>query len=287
MRFPTGVFQLDSDLYGGIPAGLVELVGEDGSGKTSLAVSLIKEARIRNLHCAYLSMQGSPDTSYFETAGRTDVVSVVPKTGEGAFEAAMVCLRRGVKVVVIDSIANVRPHCEERLPLGDREPLAYRMIYHGLWRIREEALRLDATVVLLNEVRADMHRRGRTKSAYDRVLTDLADLRVTLQRDKFHAEYGEVAWIRIRMLITQSALSPTGRVSFAHLFGKRGVDRNYELLKGLIASGLAWQRGAYFEVVGDTIGPGYARAAEMVGDRYSRYLEVLRARGQDRSERTR
>ena len=56
MRFLTGMPLLDEALGGGVPVGLSEIFGEDGSGKTCLALSVLREAAINNKIVGFINV---------------------------------------------------------------------------------------------------------------------------------------------------------------------------------------------------------------------------------------
>jgi len=66
---PTGIEQLDQ-LIGGVPRGAVsEIVGRDGSGRTSLALQLLATATSKLEICAYVDIAGSFDPAAADAAG--------------------------------------------------------------------------------------------------------------------------------------------------------------------------------------------------------------------------
>lgn len=286
MRFPTGLAQFDLMTCGGLPAGVVELAGPDSSGKTALSLSCAREACLAGLPCALIFMQGSaPDTEFVRQAGHPNILVVRPTTGESALEAAHSCLQRGVKLVIIDSIANVRPLHEDQLELGEIEDGASRMLHHGLHALRSVAWRKDALVLLTNEIRAKLSSRRGTISAYERVMQCIPDMRLRVERVHTHLEWGELDHIRSTLQVTHSTIQPPGTACSFRLYGIRGVNRGRELLECLIDRGVFERTGAYWKGLGDVLGPGYEKAAEQVLVRHDHYMEVLREdyRGDDQS----
>lgn len=276
MRFPTGLAAFDLMTCGGLPAGVVELAGPDSSGKTAIALSCAREACLAGLPCALIYMQGSaPDTDFVHHAGHPDILVVCPTTGESALDAAHTCLRRGVKVVIIDSIANVRPLREDGLELGQMDVGASRMIHHGLHHLRAEAWKRDSLILLTNEIRAKQGSRNATISAYERVVQDLADMRMRVHRIHTHLEYGELDHVEVELRVTHSTIQPPGTRTTTRLFGLRGVDRGRELLEALIDREVFVRTGAYWKGLGDVLGPGYVKASEQLNGRYDHYVEAL------------
>ena len=274
MRYPTGVVRFDRLLHGGLPAGLVELSGLDGSGKTALALSVAREAGLAGLPCALIHMQGgAPDTDFIKTAGHNMAV-VTPPFGEAGVEAAYACLSRGFRVVVVDSFTNLRPRCEDDLLVGDRASGATRLAYHAATILRDRALLTDSLILCTSELRANLKGFG-TISAYESVWRHCANMRVRLARDEVRGEYGTVQSVTVRMTVVSSELLGIGVVGQAHLRQAQGLDRNLELLLALVESGMLRQVGGYWKGFSRMFGPGYERAAAQIGQRYGQYREEL------------
>lgn len=275
MRFPTGLAAFDVSTCGGLPAGVVEVSGPDSSGKTAMSLSCAREAGMAGLPCVLISMQGSPDTDFVRTAGHPDVMVVQCSTGESALHAVHTCLKRGVKIVVLDSIANVRPSREDQLPLGEWDTSSTHMLFHGLHLIQREAWKRDSVVLLTNEIRALQGKGRKTVPTYDRLLNEVTDLRIRLARKETHMQFGEVDRVEVGLTVTRSSTQLPGLHTTFRLFGARGVDRDRELLEALIQRDVFVRTGAYWKGLGDMLGPGYQRAAEQIGQRYQHYREVL------------
>jgi len=275
VRFRTGVTQLDCQIHGGLPAGIVELFGEAGSGKTALALSVAREAHLKGLPCALIHMQGgAPDTMHVRMAGCADIAVSVPTFGEAALETASSCLWSGFRVIILDSLTNVRPRSEDSLPVGEREPQAARLIYHGLSVLKELAYSADSILICTNEVRARLDRRG-VQSAYERVMPALTDMRLRLDRSELHTEYGELDYVKSKVRIVQANLSRVGIEAEFYTFGVRGLDRDHELLRELIATNLYCRVGAYWEGPLGRLGPGFDRATIQVAAQHNQLQELL------------
>ncbi|PSS33544.1 DNA repair protein recA 2 like [Actinidia chinensis var. chinensis] len=67
----TGSLKLDLALgIGGLPQGrIVEIYGQEASGKTTLALHIIKEAQKLGGYCAYLDVENPLDPSLAESIG--------------------------------------------------------------------------------------------------------------------------------------------------------------------------------------------------------------------------
>jgi len=87
---PTGSFSLDAALgVGGIPRGrIVEIFGPESSGKTTLALHIVKEAQKRGGLAAFIDAEHALDPEYAKRIGVkiNDLLISQPDTGEQALE---------------------------------------------------------------------------------------------------------------------------------------------------------------------------------------------------------
>ncbi len=68
---PTGCYQLDQALgVGGIPKGkIVEIYGNESSGKTTIALTTIKKAQENGLRCLFLDLENTLNIKYLKAMG--------------------------------------------------------------------------------------------------------------------------------------------------------------------------------------------------------------------------
>jgi len=238
----------------------------------------MREASIDGHPTALVYTEGLPDKVYFSDAGPTDCVVVSPRFGEAAIEAAFSALVHGAKVVVIDSISNLETFTELNYAVGSREPYAQKkLVFHGLSTLREEAIAKEALVLVTSQLRVPIGALVPTPvSSFEGVLNNICDTRVRNRRDQIRTEYGELAYAKIEFSVFRSLSAPPGSNAYGFIFNQKGFDRNFELLRALIASDTLRQSGAYFvDPEGNNLGPGYYEAAEQVGQNFNSYWRRL------------
>src|SRR2546422_8272576 len=114
---PTGAIALDLALgVGGLPRGrVVEIYGNEGSGKTTLALHTIASAQKLGGTAAFIDAEHALDAAWARTCGVStdDLLISQPDNGQQALEIADTLVRSGaVDIVVIDSVAALVPREE-------------------------------------------------------------------------------------------------------------------------------------------------------------------------------
>ena len=123
----TGSLGLDIALgIGGLPKGrIIEIYGPESSGKTTLALHTVAEAQKTGGVAAFVDAEHALDPIYAGKLG-VDVGELLvsqPDTGEQALEIADTLVRSGaVDILVIDSVAALKPRAELEGEMGDSLP---------------------------------------------------------------------------------------------------------------------------------------------------------------------
>jgi hypothetical protein len=274
-RISTGVSSLDACLRGGLPSGIVEISGGDASGKTTLGLSILREAYLRGHTTGIVHLEGLPDKEYIGKVGPAATAVSVPVYGEEAMELVYQLVLKGAKAVLIDTITSVEPR-DYNPDFWQRDIASRRrLLYHSLTHIRKLAYKRRCSVVCLNQIRCDLFTYG-LKPPMNSLFEDLSDLRLSLTRRSYETEYGSLSKVLVGYKINKSLLSGNKKKGSFLLWPEVGVDRNYELLAYLLDIGKLKRSGAYFTSKhGHSLGPGYMTASEQIGEAHNYYKEDL------------
>src|SRR4030067_547647 len=113
----TGALSLNIALgVGGIPRGrVIEIFGQESSGKTTLTLQIIANAQRGGGGAAFIDAEHALGSEYAKRLGvnLNDLMVNQPDTGEQALEIAELLVRsNAVDVIVIDSVAALVPRAE-------------------------------------------------------------------------------------------------------------------------------------------------------------------------------
>lgn len=275
MRLSTGSSRLDSSIRGGLPSGIIEISGGSASGKTTLGLSVLREAGLSGKLTGLIHLDGIPDKDYVAKVGPSETVVVVPEGGEVALELAYQLIKKGARAILIDTITSVEPRGYNP-SFGERHYMdRKRLLFHALHHMRAEAYKRKCSIVCLNQIRTNIPTYG-VRSPLDALFEDMSDMRIFLQRMSYETAYGELSNVEVAYKVNKSLLSKKGNKGTFTLWPDVGVDRGYELLMHLLNIGKIKRSGAYFisEEFG-SIGPGYMSAADMVTENFGDYYSLI------------
>ena len=155
----TGALSLDMALgVGGLPRGrVVEIFGPESSGKSTLAMTVVRNAQKEGGIAAYVDAEHALDPIYAKKIGvRIDELLLnQPDTGEQALEIADQLVRSGaVDVIVVDSVAALVPKAEISGDMGDSHVgLQARLMSQALRKLTGSISRSKSIVIFINQIR--------------------------------------------------------------------------------------------------------------------------------------
>ena len=94
---------------------IYEIFGPESSGKTTLALQIVKGFQDQNLICAYIDLEHSLDYNYAGDLGikSDEMIISQPDNGENAFDIMEALINtQKVNLIVLDSVAALIPQAE-------------------------------------------------------------------------------------------------------------------------------------------------------------------------------
>lgn len=155
----TGSKRLDEALgIGGLPRGrMVEIMGWESSGKTTIALNVIANAQAQGLKCLYIDAENAFDPEYADMLGVEIATLKIcqPSCGEEALEVADAMITMGeVQVVVIDSVAALTPKAEIEGEMGESKMgLHARLMSQACRKMVNAIARTNTLLIFINQFR--------------------------------------------------------------------------------------------------------------------------------------
>ena len=266
----TGSVGLDLALgIGGLPRGrVVEIYGQESSGKTTLSLSAIAQVQALGGSAAFIDAEHALDIGYAKKLGVRieDLLVSQPDTGEQALEIAEALVRSGaIDIVVIDSVAALVPKAEIEGEMGDSHMgLQARLMSQALRKLTGVVSRTGTIVIFINQIRLKIgvvFGNPETTSGGN-ALKFYASVRLDVRRIGQVKDGDAVLGSRTRVRVVKNKVAPPFREAEFDIIYGVGIGRLAEILDLSVERGLIEKAGAHFSFEGEAIGQGRERAAD-------------------------
>ncbi len=282
---PSGSVGLDRALgVGGYPRGrVVEVFGNESSGKTTLALHAIAQVQAQGGVAAFVDAEHALDVSYARKLGVRveDLLVSQPDTGEQALEITEQLVRSGaVDLVVVDSVAALVPRAEIEGEMGDAHMgVQARLMSQALRKLTGAVSKSGTVIFFINQIRMKIGVvfGSPETTTGGNALKFYASVRLEIRRLGNLKDGDSVIGTRTRVKVVKNKVAPPFQdTEFDVLYGQ-GISRAGEALDLAVTLGLAEKSGSHFLLDGERIGQGRERAVEWLRER-PEALEALVAR---------
>ena len=252
----------------GAPAGrLVQIVGKESSGKSTLAFDIIAQHQhdYPNMMIIYLDYERTYDPIYAAACGinTETMLLLTPNSAEEGADMVEEFIRTGeVKLVILDSIPAAIPRTEHDKTMTDSPKMASSagFITRFVQRIAYQLDNYDVMFIAINQLR--MNFSAMSPERYvpfgGMALQYATSIRIDLERIK-----NENDQQTIRAFIKKSKVgSPRGMTEFKIVYGQ-GIDHAGDILTLATQFNIVRQSGAWF-TYGDIKCQGMANARQQM-----------------------
>lgn len=285
---PTGSLSLDIALgLGGLPKGrIIEVYGQESSGKTTVALHCIAEVQKRGGIAGFIDAEHALDPVYARNIG-VDIDNLYisqPDCGEQALEITETMVRSGaVDIVVVDSVAALVPKAEIDGDMGDSHVgLQARLMSQALRKLTAVISKSNCIVIFINQLREKvgvMFGNPETTTG-GRALKFYSSVRLDVRRTESLKQGGEIVGNHVRVKVVKNKIAPPFReAEFDIMFGQ-GISREGDVLDLAVNAGIVNKSGAWYAYEGDKIGQGRENAKTYIHENPA-FFDMLEAKVRD------
>jgi recombination protein RecA len=266
---PTGSLALDKALgIGGVPRGrIVEIYGQEASGKTTLCLHIISEVQKRGGVAAFIDAENALDPGYAQRIG-VDLESLLisqPDSGEQALEIVETLIRsNAVDVIVIDSVAALTPRAEIEGDMGDSHVgLQARLMSQALRKLTSAVNRAKTCLIFTNQLREKIGGYGNPEiTPGGRALKFYASVRIEMRATESLKSGSDMIGKKIKVKVTKNKLAPPfTEAEFEMIFGE-GISREGDILDTGVNLGIIERSGAWYSYGEHKLGQGRDKVKE-------------------------
>jgi len=261
---PTGSISLDLALgVGGIPRGrVIEIFGPESSGKTTVALHIIKEAQKKEGTCAFIDAEHALDPEYARKIGVKidDLLISQPDSGEEALQIVETLVRSGqVDVIVVDSVAALAPRAEIAGEMGEFQiGLQARLMSSALRKLSGVVSKTKTIIVFLNQTRMKigvMFGNPETTSG-GLALKFYSSVRINLRRIAQIKQGDQIIGNRVKAKIDKNKVAAPFKVAEFDIYFNEGISYIGDVLNVALKNGIIKKSGSYFQYEDVKLGQG-------------------------------
>ncbi|MHB0998801.1 MAG: recombinase RecA [Armatimonadota bacterium] len=282
---PTGSLALDIALgVGGIPRGrIIEIYGQESSGKTTLGYHIVAEAQKAGGIAAFIDAEHAVDAVYAKNLG-VDIDSLLvsqPDTGEEALEIIDALVRSGaIDVIVLDSVAALVPKSEIEGDMGDSHMgLQARLMSQAMRKIGGSLSKSNTAAIFINQVREKigvMFGNPETTPG-GRALKFWSSVRLEVRRVETLKQGTEMVGNRTRVKVVKNKVAPPFRqAEFDIMFGK-GISRSGGIIDIGTELGIVSKMGTWYAYADQRLGQGRENAKQYL-EEHPEIMEELESK---------
>ena len=264
----TGSLALDIALgVGGVPRGrIIEIYGPEGSGKTTLATSIVANAQRLGGVAAYIDAEHALDINFTRKIGVNvdELLVSQPDTGEEALEIAEVLIRSAaIDVVVIDSVAALVPSAEIEGQMGDSHiGLQARLMSQALRKIAGAVAKSKTCMIFTNQIRMKigvLFGNPETTSGGN-ALKFYSTIRMDIRRIGKIKEGDVIIGNNTRVKVVKNKVAPPFRQAEFEIHFDQGISMESDLIELGVESDIVTKMGSWYSYGETRLGQGKENA---------------------------
>ncbi len=268
----TGSLGLDIALgIKGYPKGrIVEIYGNESSGKTTLALHAIAEAQKRGETCVFVDAEHALDPSYAKKLGVNidELIVAQPDNGEQALEIADTLVRSGgVGVLVVDSVAALVPRAEIEGEMGDSHMgLQARLMSQALRKLTASVSKCNTLIIFINQIRMKigvMYGSPETTTGGN-ALKFYSSIRLEVRRSTAIKDSDEIIGNSTVVKVVKNKMAPPFRVAEFDIMYGAGISRPSEVVEIGSKLGIIDKAGSWYSYGDVKIGQGKEKAKDFL-----------------------
>lgn len=274
----TGAPTLDMALgVGGIPKGrIVEIYGPESSGKTTLALSVVRECQKAGGVAAFVDAEHALDPDWARKIG-VDIDKLMisqPNSGDQALEITeMLASSTQVDLVVVDSVAALIPQAEIDGEMGESHiGLQARLMSQAMRKLVGATSKTKCTIIFINQIRLKigvMFGNPETTPGGN-ALKFYSSVRLDIRRKGGIKQGEDNIGNQVEVKVIKNKVAPPFKKAEFNIYfgadGVSGVDYISSLLSAAINNGVVTKNGSWINFGDTRLGLGNEAAVKTLRD---------------------
>jgi recombination protein RecA len=268
----SGSISLDVALgVGGYRRGrIIEIYGNESSGKTTLSLHAIAEAQRLGLAPCFIDAEHSLDPQYAQQidVDLSKLLIAQPDYGEQALDIVDMLVRSGeIGIIVVDSVAALIPKAELEGEMGDTHVgRQARMMSQAMRKLAGICNMMNCTVIFINQTRMKIGVMfgSPITTTGGNALKFYASQRLNVSRIGDVKDKDNVTGNKTRVKIVKNKLAPPKKIAEFDISFGIGIDKIGEILDLGSQDGIIEKSGAWYSYKNNKVGQGRLNAIQFL-----------------------
>ncbi len=250
----TGSLGLDEALeIKGFPRNrIVEIYGNESSGKTTIALQTIAECQKQGGLVAYFDVECALDLNYLKSLNidLNKILIIQPSTGEMVFEIIETLLKsKNIDLIVVDSVAAMLPLQEKNQDMEDASVgMHARLMSKGLRKIQPLLSCSNTCLIFINQLREKIgvfYGNPETTTG-GKALKFYSSIRLEVKKQEMIKSNNDKVGIRSKVTVVKNKLGTPLRTTYLDIYFGKGYDYQLEIIDMAIQMEIITKKGAWF-----------------------------------------
>lgn len=267
--FSSGCISVNKILGGGWAKGrIIEVLGPESSGKTSLTLHAIAEIQKLGGTAAFIDAEHALDITYAAALGvdTEQLLISQPDSGEAALDIVELLASSGsVDLIVIDSVAALVPKAELEGNMGDSMMgVQARLMGQAMRKLAGKCHKTNTTLIFINQIRQKigiMFGNPETTSGGN-ALKFYATQRIDVRRIGGVKEGEVLVANKTKIKCIKNKVAPPFKECEVEIRYGEGIDITSDLLDRAAEANIINKSGAWYSYKEEKIGQGSAQTRE-------------------------
>lgn len=251
----TNNISLDKALEcNGIPKGrITEIYGNESSGKTTLALEVVKSAQANGGKTLFLDFEGSINPSYLKKINidLNNIIIAQPTYGEigfGMIEEALI--KNTFDLIVVDSVAAMSSIIEQDSKIEETALIGSqaRMMSRGIRRIQPLLYNSNTAIIFINQIREKIgvFFGNNETTPGGRALRFFSSIRLEVKKVELIKNGNDKIGVKSKITVVKNKLGKPYAITFMNIFFNEGFDKHKEVINFAIENEIIKRSGPWF-----------------------------------------
>jgi recombination protein RecA len=279
---PTGSISLDIALgIGGVPKGrVIEVYGNEASGKTTLCLHIAAEAQKKGYIVAFIDAEHALYPEYAKKIGvkTNDLLISQPESGEQALDIVESLVRSGnIDLIVIDSVAALTPKAEIEGEMGaSHMGLHARLMSQALRKLTAIVYKTNTLIIFINQTRMKIgivFGNPETTTG-GKALKFYSSVRIEMRRSAQIKQGDKIIGNRVKVKVVKNKVAPPFRSTEFDIMYNEGISKLGDIINTGVEFDLVKKSGSWYNWHDEKLGQGLEGSKQFLRENPKKALEI-------------